>query len=506
MNRWPAAKYLSYAFWRSFVLVCYTAPIWGYLAAGAEGCSNTMYVFSTIAFAIMAIVYAVFHQQAGKLLFSRAVILGAGILASAGLCMEFGAVALYGAASNVLFVAGALLTGVGTATIAMRAGQVYATARPVTSFTNAVVAELASGLVFFFIIGTLHEIALVIAALLPLAAALMLLFDADVDAERERAAVCPAKHDAGMGAQARRASFSAFLRFLVIVFLLTFVANLMRSKYAQLGAGQDAMGDALGISLSIIVCFCLLLVCAVARSFNFGIAYYPLVLLLAFGLIVAFVSDEASEGAQAIAVLVYSLFSLFTWYLLCYLARGDYFNPLQVLGWGRCVFAIGSLAGMLVGTGTDYGGLGEQETLVLGVALAFALVAAAMLIFNDRDVEKITRASWLAAEAGQQGTQPGAERYGHATRDAAAADAAEAIFDEGGAQPVSAESYAADHNLTAREREVFMLMLRGRDARAIGEALVISDNTAKAHIRSIYAKTGVHSRREFVEATDHIPR
>ena len=490
------------------MLVCYTAPIWGYLVAGAEGCSNTMYVFSTIGFAVMAIVYAVFHQQAGKLLFSRAVILGSGILASAGLCMEFGAVMLYGAPSNVLFVAGALLSGVGTATIAMRAGQVYATARPVTSFTNAVVAELASGLVFFFIIGTLHEIALVIAALLPLAAALMLLFDADVDAERERAAVCPATHDAGMDAQARRTSFSAFLRFLVIVFLLTFVANLMRSKYAQLGAGQDAVGDALGISLSIIVCFCLLLVCAVARSFNFGIAYYPLVLLLAFGLIVAFVSDEASEGAQAIAVLVYSLFSLFTWYLLCYLARGDYFNPLQVLGWGRCVFAIGSLAGLLVGTGTDYSGLGEQETLVLGVALAFALVAAAMLIFNDRDVEKITRASWLAAEAGQQqGTHPGAGRYGHAAQDApAAGDTVEAIFDESGTQPVSAESYAADHNLTAREREVFMLMLRGRDARAIGEALVISDNTAKAHIRSIYAKTGVHSRREFVEATDHIPR
>lgn len=71
---------------------------------------------------------------------------------------------------------------------------------------------------------------------------------------------------------------------------------------------------------------------------------------------------------------------------------------------------------------------------------------------------------------------------------------------------VDAESFAADHNLTMREREVFVLMLRGRDARSIGEALVISDNTAKAHIRSIYAKTGVHTRQEFVDVTEHIVR
>ena len=66
--------------------------------------------------------------------------------------------------------------------------------------------------------------------------------------------------------------------------------------------------------------------------------------------------------------------------------------------------------------------------------------------------------------------------------------------------------FAADHNLTAREREVFELMLRGRDAKSIGEALVISDNTAKAHIRSIYAKTGVHTRQEFIDATEHVMR
>ena len=48
--------------------------------------------------------------------------------------------------------------------------------------------------------------------------------------------------------------------------------------------------------------------------------------------------------------------------------------------------------------------------------------------------------------------------------------------------------------------------LGGKNELAIGEALVISDNTAKAHIRSIYAKTGVHTRQEFIDATEHVMR
>lgn len=49
-------------------------------------------------------------------------------------------------------------------------------------------------------------------------------------------------------------------------------------------------------------------------------------------------------------------------------------------------------------------------------------------------------------------------------------------------------------------------MLEGRDARTIGATLVISENTAKSHIRSIYAKTGVHARQEFVDAVQGVGR
>ena len=71
---------------------------------------------------------------------------------------------------------------------------------------------------------------------------------------------------------------------------------------------------------------------------------------------------------------------------------------------------------------------------------------------------------------------------------------------------LTVDEYADERNFTRRERDVFPLMLQGRGSKSIAEKLVISDNTAKSHIRSIYAKCGVHTRAEFIEATAVLKR
>ena len=53
--------------------------------------------------------------------------------------------------------------------------------------------------------------------------------------------------------------------------------------------------------------------------------------------------------------------------------------------------------------------------------------------------------------------------------------------------------------LTAREREVLSLLGRGRTATYIADELGISYNTAKGHIKNLYAKCGVHSRQELID-------
>lgn len=496
MKTWPAAKYLTYSFWRSWILVVYTAPIWSYIAnpAQAEACSFGMYVWSTIAFSLLTALIALFHRRTARLLANRFVMCASGVAASLGMVMEY-AGAYLADASSPLFAAGALLTGVGTAFIAVRAGQIYASTRPVVAVTNTALSELASGLVFFFVVGTVPAIALLVAAVLPLAAALMTLFDRD--GATESSAERP---DAQLDAATRRASVGAFARFLVIVALFTFVASLTKGMFALQDAQASLASGELGVSLVILVSFGLVLFSSLRSLFNFGAVYYPLVLMLAVALVIAFSSSVGSEPAAAVIVLVYCLFSLFMWCLLAYLARSDYWSPVQVFGWGRSVFALGSLAGLVTGERYPQLGIADSQTLVVGLVLAFLLVAASMLIFRESDVRKIINAGWLAAD----------RTIAEADAAAAAIPASSANVSEDarldGEGVVDAESFAADHNLTMREREVFVLMLRGRDARSIGEALVISDNTAKAHIRSIYAKTGVHTRQEFVDVTERIVR
>jgi DNA-binding NarL/FixJ family response regulator len=53
--------------------------------------------------------------------------------------------------------------------------------------------------------------------------------------------------------------------------------------------------------------------------------------------------------------------------------------------------------------------------------------------------------------------------------------------------------------LTSREREVFGLLVDGRDHHAIAATLVISPETARTHVQRILRKLGVHSRREAIE-------
>ena len=54
------------------------------------------------------------------------------------------------------------------------------------------------------------------------------------------------------------------------------------------------------------------------------------------------------------------------------------------------------------------------------------------------------------------------------------------------------------HGLTKRERDVCLEVVAGHSTREIADRLFIGPNTVQDHLKSIFAKTGVSSRRELV--------
>ncbi len=64
------------------------------------------------------------------------------------------------------------------------------------------------------------------------------------------------------------------------------------------------------------------------------------------------------------------------------------------------------------------------------------------------------------------------------------------------------ELVAREYGLSTRQREVFLLLAKGRNADYISKKLIVSPHTAKAHIYNIYQKTNVHSRQELIDLVE----
>lgn len=77
------------------------------------------------------------------------------------------------------------------------------------------------------------------------------------------------------------------------------------------------------------------------------------------------------------------------------------------------------------------------------------------------------------------------------------------VADESQRLGMSCASLASHFDLTAREEEILEMLAHGRNVPFIAETLSLSSHTVRGYVKSIYARTNVHSRQELIDLVEH---
>ncbi len=183
-----------------------------------------------------------------------------------------------------------------------------------------------------------------------------------------------------------------------------------------------------------------------------------------------------------------SCFMLLFWPILATMARRNRRSTLPLFAWSGFLLCLGVTAGAAVGRACytiGAQGLVQSASLTAVVVLSMAAFA----VFGMRGFSFDATVEGLVAmpdsEAGEVG------------------DAHETPQQDAPAQPEELlEGMAEQAGLTAREREIFLLLAQGRNGGYIQRQLGVSYNTIKTHVAHIYAKFCVHSHQELIDLVE----
>ena len=167
-------------------------------------------------------------------------------------------------------------------------------------------------------------------------------------------------------------------------------------------------------------------------------------------------------------------------------------SPLTVWCLALGLYQIGKAASNIAMTTLD----GQGYALFAVAAIVVALTANILGIVLDQGTREWDGPLGAGALAGAAEEAVGPTVEGPAGGQAAETGAA--CSDPERQTECVCAALAQRYHLSRREEDVLRLLAQGAVACDVAEALVISNSTAKTHMRNLYAKMGVHSQTELV--------
>lgn len=210
------------------------------------------------------------------------------------------------------------------------------------------------------------------------------------------------------------------------------------------------------------------------------------VALLSFALI-PLLGQTAGALVSFLVKFTYVSFALFALALIANVAYRFEVPSTRLFAYARASSEGAMLAGIVLRRALSNAGLLDSQTTLWLITLVglIAIVGCVLLWHSERSVTS----GWGALGID---VSSGAHVAGERERLMARCD-----------------ELAREHALTPREAEIVGLLARRLEAPQIEQALFLSHNTLKTHLRHIYAKLGVHTREELlalVGAAESRPR
>lgn len=278
--------------------------------------------------------------------------------------------------------------------------------------------------------------------------------------------------------------------FVIIVILAALMLGFLRNGFG----GEDPHAN----PVSFVMLIVLVAVAAFWKGLRTEHIFYGALLCTAMGVLLAPVFAMVLPGIVPLASgLGTALFEVVMWSLVVWAARNSE-QTLLAASLARLVAVCGHLLGtmLVVGVSALLVGATPDEALSMSeFIILFIYVVLLIVLLKFPQLQVPFMSPTFPVEEPEAASSVPDEQENSSAED---------VDLRYWVEPC--DVIAKTYQLTAREREVLELMARGRDMPFMEEALFVSRNTVKMHIRHIYTKLDVHSKQDIIDMVEQIRR
>ena len=469
----PDFKYLSYGLFRAWLLVTYNTTIFSLFGESPIDPAGMQIVF-TPAIALVGLALALLQDRpAHNRVLSSSVGWLLALISTFGIALALLS-SLWGGLP--LFVCGMVCAGIGVGWMTVRCGLMFSRMSTRSIFVHAAGGEAFAFLLYFLIIGMSPVLRVVAFVFLPFA--VMFCLSLEDYGSHDDAGENPYSATSGAAFP-----WSSCIRFLIVLALLSLAGALSReflisSRPLDLSSiSSIRMGCAFFIALGV-MCIALF----TRKRVSFLPLYYLLVLaVIVILMCMPFFNETLSLGSVCLSIL-FLPFKLLAWCLFCGFARYWSSYSTRIVGLSSFFMEGGTVLGWAVSVCMVCLQPDTTTQLIVSLVFILLLVIVAFIMFRESDMHRLDGRD--------------SEEY--------APSGAAVSHEENDSSITTLDFVASQYHLSRREREVFELLVHGRDYAYIAEKLYIARNTVKTHIKNIYSKLGVRSKQELLDLVDDI--